>query len=248
MSKNKRINKKAINSALTKIDGLDEEKQSVFANMKHDFEAHLSDLQSDRSDRHRRAIAATRQMFQSLLMQIPSNIQNLTMEDIYSKGGSVELTDDPNNEKKSFIIKIPKSTLNSSNELSQVLSSTKRCDPLRDLQKLAVIRSASAKKTTERPNPRILTRSALKTTQKSATNDEKRWEPFSKSNVKHKCEPKTIVEEDSEQKFLKSLSTGPLKPPRKPNPNEEIITLAFSSSGTPLVMENKGIERINKSK
>src|ERR1700712_5618698 len=106
MYKGKHINKKKIFSALTKTNGLDKEKQSVFENMKHDFAAHLSDKQSDRSDRHKRATAAIRQSYQSLLMQIPSNIQNLTIEDIFSKGGSFELMDlmDDSDNQKSFFI------------------------------------------------------------------------------------------------------------------------------------------------
>ena len=244
--RNKRFNKKKICSVLTEVNDLDEEKQTVFDNMKHDFYAHLSDRQSDREDRHRRAATAIRQQFQSLLMQIPSNIQNLTIEEIYSKGGSIELNDRPNDE-PIVSIQIPKSMLSSANDLSQVMSQKKINDAFKEplSQRMAAIKSASSRKATETTASRV-TRSTVKGTVKRG-DIFSRQKPLPSTPTEPKVSAEKKSSEKKEEVVLKSLSGTHLKPPRKPNPNEDIITLAFSTSGTPLLVENKIIERINKS-
>ena len=248
--KNRNYNKKRLYSALTAKKFMDKEKESVFDNMKHDFSAHLSDLQSDRNDKLRRTTTAIRQSFQSLLNTLPSNIQNLTLGEIYSRGGSLELNDGPNDEKLLYI-QIPKSMKTSNNDLSQVMSQKKRNDVLKEsnLLKMAAIRNASNKKSEQTATKtRVSTRSSAKTTVKRNVLNDKPYEEIPLLIEKtSKVFTEETKPEEYDKKILKSLSGRQLKPPRKPNPNEEIITLSFSSAGTPLLVDNKTVERINKS-
>lgn len=238
--KSRRVNKKKILSALNKE--LDHKKRNVFENMKHEFMAHLSDRQSEMDEKHRKTVNTVRQQFQSLLMQIPSNVQNLTLADIASKGGSIEVIDGQEGAKQ-ITIQIPKTLISSANYLPQVMAHKNRNDILKDtIQKTASLRSGSLRKPTERTNSsRVMTRSALKTTVNREVITRDKIE-----NKKLETIPKTSTAESlvSPQKETLLKRLGIPKPPRRPAADENVVTLAFSTTGTPLAID-QAVQRVN---
>jgi len=251
MNRNKRVNRKKICSLITDIDGLDYEKQSTLEGMKHDFFAHLADVRCDRNDRQRRAVNAIRQQFQSMLSQIPSNIQNLTLEEISAKGGGLGLVDDEK-DGPMFAIRIPKSVINSNaTELPQVMPHLKKANSAfkePSLLKTSVLKNMSNNKKTVKDS-RVLTRSALKghtTREVLTTTRDKAQEATPHPTNASKASSSAKSRHDNKSDTLLNVLPQ-LKTPRMPASDEEVITICFSTAGTPLIVQPKTTERINKS-
>jgi len=268
------------------MEKLSEEKQLIIKELMHDFEAHQSDRQSELDERKRRTLNAIRQQFQSCIMQIPSNLQKLTIHQIITSGGSLQLINDDNQEVQILIAKSLLET-NNSNELSQVMANKSR-QAFNDMS--AAINSASGKKKnnldasnramvlkvpliSSSPNKtgtRLL-RSAAKVNQTTSTIT-KTNANVSRTRVLRTVEKtrhqEVIIEENSviqvsssqtnvtnitkntdsdvfKTPFVKSASIPFLtKPPRKPVENEEIINIFCSTSGTPLLVDEKSLNRV----
>jgi len=220
---------------------LNPQKSKVFNNMKKEFLAHLNDKREDSEQRYLKNVNCVRQRFQTLLMQIPSDVQNLTLEDIQGKGGSIDFLVEDNCQLQ-LKLQIPKNLVKTS-----TLESIKNCKSLPESAskpkntfkepQRSVTKSSSTVKAPQKLNiSRVMTRSAAKSNAKK--------EDQAIGTVVNDLVPKTSNGvSPRKETLMKTL--GIPKTLREPKENEEIVTLAFSTTGTPLVMDNKNVERLN---
>ena len=217
----------------------EEMKKKKLENMKQDYEYHLEQKRNEMQLNLKDSQNRIRQKYQTLLMQIPRTIQDMTIEELMAKGGSITSEDGP----IGVQIRLPRAAVNTDAfQVPQVPpKSFKKPEPPK-----TVGHKSSNRKVVETV-PRIMTRSVAKL---SAMKEEVHTQlEASPDIVTCTLQRATKANNNDDEKIKKSLSQLSIKTAREPKPYETVIgpiTIYCSTAGTPLIIDQKTIERISK--